>query len=313
MPRQLGLYLGVLLLSAQLLCAEPTTIQCPLCAADESHAHQIDTAKQSRRLRFSGGVLTAAGGAIAIGGTALSVIWLAVDYPPPPVLLFMGGAVGGVFLAREGVQRVQQGRAMQLTTGVKSLEFRLSLQLQGYGEPQLYDKKHVFLGNPNHAKGSSVSHPNGIEGDREQPPLPAFAAEMGVLLPSKIFVGIYGQVLYAGAMAVLCYEWEPTEQLAFSAGIKAGYLRECWTSHARFPEISNHHEQFGGPQCRISIGGSRLRVAAQLQLWVDRVAHYVFDDYSTVHYKELKGYAPLSTMVGVSPAASFLVQWRLPF
>lgn len=273
--------------------------------------------RKSRKLRAGAIALATLGGAGAAFGLAMGGLMILVGYPTG-LLFLAGGALFGALIPLSA-PIFRTSREMRETSGVvrvKSREFRFSMQLQGYLDKNLTDHDIVLLGDPLNTERNSY-----IAEEETTAPAPIFCAELGVMLPSQVYLGIYGQLLYAGAMAVSFYEWHPSKHLYFSAGVKAGYMCEHWTEHSTWLNMETHHEQYGGPEFRASFGSKLVRVTGEFQLWIDRVAQYKYGDYGekydagfgNIYGEELWGYAPVSREVGVSPAFSLKFQVGIPF
>lgn len=264
-----------------------------------------DLLKSAQRHR-AGGIAMLSSGIVIMGtGTVFGVLFCAFGAPDAGVILF-SGAVGGGVLTGFSSRKFKHARELRTEAGIISNEFkqfRINLTLQGYIDENLNDKTEVFSNNPLDPSTTIWSYRS-----KSRAALPNYALEMGVMTPSHIFYGVYGQMMYAGAMAVVYYEWNPTKNVALSAGAKAGYLTEKWTSS----ENMSHHKQYGGPELRVSLGTKGFKLVGESQLWIDKVAQYELVDFSYSFRDRDMGYAPLSTKMGVSPSFSVMVQFGIP-
>lgn len=274
-----------------------------------SSPEQEELYRNGSRKVAGGAVMITSGIAAISAGTLFGILLTAFGGGSAGTVLMLTAAAGGTALTVGGARVIRSGRELRAEAGVpisSQNQFRIAVQFQGYLDSNLMNKSQVYS---NHPFDPDLGSWNRYHETR--PPKPHFGMEMGILTGKDLFYGIYGQLLYIGAMAVVYREWNPWNGIYLSAGAKAGYLQEGWTQGSSFA----HHVQYGGPELRISAGTRAFKLTAQFQLWIDKVAQYTYGDYGeegTWYSDENRGYAPLSLKVGASPALSIMVQFGIP-
>lgn len=290
------------------LCAEAPDSSLLKMDRDSTLHLQSKNCKRRGFGRLLAGTTVIAGGVLLLEVGSASQLYSDEPDHSGPILMSAIVIGGGTALSISSIPLFVKSSKLSKESGISKAtgkELRISLGYQAYFEKEWRGVDSVYAYQESgYFRGENFK-------ERALRPMPHFTLEVGLYLPSHIYFGIYGEVAYAGAMAVSSYEWPLLEWLSVTAGIKAGYLAEKWACYDR-----NDHTQYGGPEIRIRAGRGNIRAEAEAMLWIDRVMSYDEVNYNSDPYSYppsiKKVYVAHSKRTGVSPAVSLKVVFCIP-
>ncbi len=140
-------------------------------------------------------------------------------------------------------------------------------------------------------------------GDRsDKKSFPFVTLDLGLVTRNDWYVGLYGQLFYAGAMVVFAKEFNPREHLSFRTGILGGVLADMRT------EVD--HLQIASPDIQVAVGNDRVRCSLNAKLWFAYIEEY---NTNAIQIKSINRWIDVERFnPQLSPAVSLRTEFFIP-